>query len=104
MIGHFPEGEVVTAVLSDCRRRGIAFDLAWTLALSKARRGRQATNPHWLDVELGLLYAAAAFRRAYERLPATREDQVAKGLLDAMVTMYDHSADADTTRLMEQAA
>lgn len=104
MIGHFPEGAVVTDVLTRCRARGIGFDDAWALALHRARRGRQETNPHWLDAELGLRYACAAFRRAYEGEPPTREDQVARGLLDAMVAMYDDSADAETAAVMEQAA
>lgn len=104
MIGHFPEGEAVRDTLCRCKRMGLPFEDAWRLALHTAQGHRCDTNPRWVDAQIGLLHASQAFRRAYEGEPPTRQDQVAKGLLDAMVNLYDDSEDAETVRLMEQAA
>lgn len=104
MIGHFPEGEVVRETLTRCRWMGLPFEDAWRLALHQAQARRSDTNPRWVDALVGLMHACAAFRRAYEGEPPTREDQVAKGLLDAMLHLYDDSVDADLVAVMEQAA
>jgi hypothetical protein len=103
VIGHFPDGDIVTDVLIRCRRRGIGFDQAWTLALHKARRGRLATNPRWQESELALIFARPAFERAYEGQERTRQDVVATALLHAMEAMLDYSEAAQSTALMEAA-
>ena len=105
MIGHFPEGEAVRSQLARCRAIGLPFEDAWRLALHTAQGRRSDTNPRWVDAQIGLLHACAAFRRAYEGEPPTRQDQIAKGLLDAMAHLYDDSTDARATlvELMEAA-
>lgn len=103
MIGHFPEGEVVTDALIRCRRRGVPFDDAWTLALHQARRGRQDSNPRWQETEMGLRFARPAFERAYLGHERTRQDVVASALLHACEAMLDDSEAAAPTALMEAA-
>lgn len=103
MIGHFPEGDVVTATLLRCRAMGLGFADAWRLALHAAQRGRSATNPRWVDAEMGLRFARSAFERAYTGQPVTRQDLVARALLHAMEALYDHSAVAEPTGMLEAA-
>lgn len=97
LIGHFPEGEQMTAMLSQAREQGLDFDTAWKRAMLRLRRGRQDDNPRWQDLAVGFEYAREAFERAYLHLPPVRQDSVARSLLDAMTHMLDWSEDAVAT-------
>lgn len=87
--------------LAESRRSGLDdFEDAWLVAMARLRADPWSRRS-FADVEVGLLHAKQAFRRAYYGEPQTRGDSAAQALWEAMVNLYDWSGDAEATDYSE---